>query len=79
MTSRAWRSTVDVLPLSTQRFAPPSTDGSIVMRIAVNPTIERISDKNERRRILNEAWGRFNVVKTSPRWLRRFSRGGWVA
>ena len=31
-------------------------------QVALNPTIERISDKNERGRVLNEAWGRFNVV-----------------
>ena len=31
-------------------------------QIALNPTIERISDKNERGRVLNEAWGRFNAA-----------------
>ena len=36
--------------------------GALFGQIALNPTIERISDKNERGRVLNEAWGRFNAV-----------------
>jgi hypothetical protein len=36
--------------------------GALFGQIALNPTIERISDKNERGRVLNEAWGRFNAA-----------------
>ncbi len=36
--------------------------GALFGQIALNPTISRISDKNERGRVLNEAWGRFNAV-----------------
>lgn len=36
--------------------------GALFGQVALNPTIERISDKNERGRVLNEARGRFNVV-----------------
>ena len=36
--------------------------GALFGQVALNPTIGRISDKNERGRVLNEAWGRFNAV-----------------
>ena len=36
--------------------------GAFFGQIARNPTISRISDKGERGRVLNEAWGRFNAV-----------------
>ena len=36
--------------------------GSLFGQIALNPTVSRISDKNERGRVLNEAWGRYNAV-----------------
>ena len=36
--------------------------GALFGQIALNPTISRISDKGERGRVLNEAWGRFNAV-----------------
>ncbi len=36
--------------------------GALFGQIALNPTISRISDKSERGRVLNEAWGRFNTV-----------------
>lgn len=36
--------------------------GTLFGQIALNPTIRRISDKNERGRVLNEAWGRFNAL-----------------
>jgi hypothetical protein len=36
--------------------------GALFGQVALNPTVERISDKNERGRVLNEAWGRFNAV-----------------
>ena len=39
-----------------------SFGGALFGQIALNPTIERISDKNERGRVLNEAWGRFNAA-----------------
>ncbi len=36
--------------------------GSLFGQVALNPTVSRISDKSERGRVLNEAWGRFNAV-----------------
>lgn len=36
--------------------------GALFRQVALNPTIERISDRNERGRVLNEAWGRFNAA-----------------
>ena len=36
--------------------------GALFGQVALNPTIERISGKNERGRVLNEAWGRFNAA-----------------
>ena len=36
--------------------------GALFGQVALNPTISRISDKNERGRVLNEAWGRFNAA-----------------
>ena len=30
--------------------------------MALNPTVKRVSDKSERRRVLNEAWTRFQAV-----------------
>ena len=36
--------------------------GALFGQIALNPTVSRISDKRERGRVLNEAWGRFNAV-----------------
>ena len=38
--------------------------GTLFGQVALNPTVGRISDKNERGRVLNEAWGRFNAVNT---------------
>ena len=38
--------------------------GALFGQIALNPTISRISDKSERGRVLNEAWGRFNAVNS---------------
>jgi hypothetical protein len=38
--------------------------GAFFGQIALNPTVSRISDRNERGRVLNEAWGRFNVVNS---------------
>lgn len=35
--------------------------GALFGHIALNPTVIRISDKRERGRVLNEAWGRFNA------------------
>lgn len=39
--------------------------GALFGQVALNPTIERISDKNERGRVLNEAWGRFNAANAA--------------
>ncbi len=36
--------------------------GALFGQIALNPSVSRISDKRERGRVLNEAWGRFNAV-----------------
>ena len=36
--------------------------GALFGQVALNPTIERISDRSERGRVLNEAWGRFNAA-----------------
>ena len=36
--------------------------GALFGQVALNPTVSRISDKRERGRVLNEAWGRFNAV-----------------
>jgi hypothetical protein len=36
--------------------------GTIFGLIALNPTVERISDKRERGRVLNEAWARFQTI-----------------
>ncbi len=36
--------------------------GALFGQVALNPTIERISDRNERGLVLNEAWGRFNAA-----------------
>ena len=38
--------------------------GALFGQIALNPTVSRISDKNERGRVLNKAWGRFNAVNS---------------
>ena len=38
--------------------------GALFGQAALNPTISRISDKRERGRVLNEAWGRFNAINT---------------
>ena len=39
--------------------------GALFGQVALNPTIERISDRNERGRVLNEAWGRFNAANVA--------------
>lgn len=39
--------------------------GTLFEHIALNPTVSRISDKRERGRVLNEAWGRFNTVNSA--------------
>ena len=39
--------------------------GALFGHIALNPTVSRISDKRERGRVLNEAWGRFNAVNSA--------------
>ena len=36
--------------------------GALFGQVALNPTVSSISDKRERGRVLNEAWGRFNAV-----------------
>ncbi len=36
--------------------------GSLFGQIALNPTVDSISDKSERGRVANEGWGRFNAV-----------------
>jgi hypothetical protein len=36
--------------------------GTIFGLIALNPSVERISDKSERGRVLNEAWARFQTI-----------------
>ena len=38
--------------------------GTLFGLIALNPTVERISDKRERGRVLNEAWMRFQTIGT---------------
>ena len=38
--------------------------GTLFGLIALNPTVERISDKRERGRVLNEAWARFQTIGT---------------
>ena len=38
--------------------------GTLFGQVALNPTVERISDKQERGRVLNESWFRFNAVNT---------------
>jgi hypothetical protein len=39
--------------------------GALFGQVALNPTVSRISDKKERGRVLNEAWGRFNAVNAA--------------
>ena len=38
--------------------------GTLFGQVALNPTVSRIGDKNERGRVLNESWIRFNAVNT---------------
>ena len=38
--------------------------GTLFGLIALNPSVERISDKRERGRVLNEAWMRFQTIGT---------------
>jgi hypothetical protein len=38
--------------------------GTLFGLVALNPTVQRISDRSERGRVLNEAWMRFQVVGT---------------
>lgn len=38
--------------------------GTLFGLIALNPSVERISDKRERGRVLNEAWARFQTIGT---------------
>ena len=37
--------------------------GSLFGQIALNPTVDSISDKSERGRVANEGWARFNAVE----------------
>jgi hypothetical protein len=37
--------------------------GSLFGQIALNPTVESISDRSERGRVTNEGWARFNAVQ----------------
>lgn len=37
--------------------------GSLFGQIALNPTVDSISDKSERGRVTNEGWARFNAVE----------------
>lgn len=39
--------------------------GTLFGQIALNPTVGRISDKQERGRVLNESWVRYNVINTA--------------
>lgn len=39
--------------------------GALFGQVALNPTVSRISDRRERGRVLNEAWGRFNAVNSA--------------
>lgn len=39
--------------------------GGLFGQVALNPTVERISDKAERGRVLNESWGRFNALNAA--------------
>jgi len=39
--------------------------GALFGQAALNPTVARISDKRERGRVLNEAWGRYNVINAA--------------
>jgi len=36
--------------------------GTLFGQVALNPSVRRISDKNERGRVLNESWGRYNAI-----------------
>ena len=38
--------------------------GSLFGQVALNPTINKISSRQERGRVLNESWARFNAVNT---------------
>jgi hypothetical protein len=38
--------------------------GTLFGLVALNPTVERISDRRERGRVLNEAWMRFQTIGT---------------
>ena len=38
--------------------------GTLFGLLALNPTVERISDRRERGRVLNEAWMRFQAIAT---------------
>jgi hypothetical protein len=38
--------------------------GTLFGLLALNPTVERISDRRERGRVLNEAWMRFQLIGT---------------
>ncbi len=39
--------------------------GALFGQVALNPTVARISDKKERGRVLNEAWGRYNALNAA--------------
>jgi hypothetical protein len=39
--------------------------GALFGQVALNPTVSRISDRRERGRVLNEAWGRFNAANSA--------------
>ncbi len=38
--------------------------GTLFGLVALNPSVERISDRRERGRVLNEAWTRFQMIST---------------
>ena len=39
--------------------------GTLFGQVALNPTVSSISDRSERGRVLNEAWGRFNAANVA--------------
>lgn len=38
--------------------------GTVFGQLALNPTVQRITSKEERGRVLNESWGRYNALNT---------------
>lgn len=39
--------------------------GNVFGQVALNPTVQRISSKRERGRVVNESWGRFTAVNAA--------------